>query len=286
MDPVTLFLLGTVISAGVAAYNSNSQDTQNAVDRGFQRDLYNKQRADALADTAAANTYNHPTQQMNRLRQAGLNPNLVYGTGAANTAEVTRATQSNPQSQIAPKIDPSAMQNTLAMYQNAKVQEAQISATQENTRLAVKQGLLVDSEIANKIASKDATLYATEQAKRLQDSTITQANLTNQEKELGNKLKSQELVLNLERNDREKIANTTNIAKTMQDILQSKEQTKNIKLNSSQERELRQLDIDLKRSGLQPHDALYQRKIITWYEKLMERLKETGGLFGGADNLY
>ena len=32
------------------------------------------------------NAYNDPSAQMERLKQAGLNPNLVYGGGATTTA--------------------------------------------------------------------------------------------------------------------------------------------------------------------------------------------------------
>ena len=41
----------------------------------------------AMLSWTLANDYNHPIQQMERLKAAGLNPNLVYGSGsvAGNT---------------------------------------------------------------------------------------------------------------------------------------------------------------------------------------------------------
>lgn len=67
---------------------------------GYYKDIFNNyhnstsgasQQADAnnmaMLSWNLANDYNHPIQQMNRLKAAGLNPNLVYGSGsvAGNT---------------------------------------------------------------------------------------------------------------------------------------------------------------------------------------------------------
>lgn len=59
---------------------------QNERDRQFQLDMWN-----------ATNTYNSPASQMERLKAAGLNPNLVYGNGSAtNTASNITPTASKP----------------------------------------------------------------------------------------------------------------------------------------------------------------------------------------------
>ena len=49
----------------------------------------NRNRRWALQDRDYENAYNHPKQQMQRLREAGLNPNLVYGLGAAQNQSAT-----------------------------------------------------------------------------------------------------------------------------------------------------------------------------------------------------
>lgn len=50
------------------------------------------------------NAYNHPAQQMSRLREAGLNPNLVYGNGSAVQTSAHSPQMVYPQMQ-APKLD-------------------------------------------------------------------------------------------------------------------------------------------------------------------------------------
>nr|QJB18775.1 MAG: DNA pilot protein [Microvirus sp.] len=85
------------------------------------------------------NTYNSPLMQMQRLREAGLNPNLVYDKGATSVASLP------PQAKI-PEV-----RNTLAsaanmnlapmvsLYQDWEVKKAQI----DNMK---KQGELLDQE--------------------------------------------------------------------------------------------------------------------------------------------
>lgn len=55
-------------------------------DRQFAHEMYDIQRAHNLEDWWRQNEYNLPSAQMQRLKDAGLNPNLVYGHGADATA--------------------------------------------------------------------------------------------------------------------------------------------------------------------------------------------------------
>ena len=56
--------------------------------RSMTMDMYNLQRSNNLDFWNMQNAYNHPKMQMARLKEAGLNPMLVYGHGtvAGNTA--------------------------------------------------------------------------------------------------------------------------------------------------------------------------------------------------------
>lgn len=60
------------------------------------------------------NEYNHPSSQMARLRQAGLNPNLIYGSNAAGAAG--NATAPKPFEYTPPQVS-----NPIAEYQNVKL---------------------------------------------------------------------------------------------------------------------------------------------------------------------
>jgi len=80
-----------------------------------------------------ANEYNNPQNQMARLKAAGLNPNLVYGSGAVGNTS-TQTPKYNMPSQEAPKIQLPDILNTLGMYHDVRQKEAQVDATKEVVR--------------------------------------------------------------------------------------------------------------------------------------------------------
>ena len=79
--PLTLPVATLLAGLGSAAGNTVSQLSTNAAQRKWNEAMYNRQRQDALADWARTNEYNSPLAQMQRLREAGLNPHLIYGGG-------------------------------------------------------------------------------------------------------------------------------------------------------------------------------------------------------------
>lgn len=118
----------SIAGAGLSAYGAGKAN-QKSVDlaREMRRsdiEMWNKQ-----------NEYNSPAMQMQRLKEAGLNPNLIYGGGATHTAQ-------QPPSAKVPEV-----QNTLAsmahvnlapaisMYMDMQVKKAQIDNIQSQTKL-------------------------------------------------------------------------------------------------------------------------------------------------------
>ena len=79
------------------------------------------------------NAYNTPEMQMQRLKEAGLNPNLMYGSGTTGNADAPRpahvATTSN---ELASFNANSAIQ-MLGAYQDWQVKKAQIRNIEEET---------------------------------------------------------------------------------------------------------------------------------------------------------
>lgn len=73
--------------------NTLFQHLTNVKNRKFTREMYGRQRADALADWEMQNAYNSPMAQMARFKDAGLNPHLIYGQG--NVAQPVRSSSSS-----------------------------------------------------------------------------------------------------------------------------------------------------------------------------------------------
>jgi len=96
-DPSTV---GAIIGGGSSllgdVFSLFGQSKANRDQEQYQRDTMNLQRQWALEDVATQNAYNSPVQQMQRLKEAGLNPNLLYGEGinAAGNSDQPRSVQS------------------------------------------------------------------------------------------------------------------------------------------------------------------------------------------------
>ncbi len=136
-------IVGSAIGAGaqrraniqnmqLAKYQNNWQTAEN--DKAYARsvEMWNMQ-----------NQYNSPTAQMSRLRQAGLNPNLVYGSGVTGNSA-----GSTPQYQPA-KIQRATMEpyrgwnlglsDAASMYMAMRQNKAQVENMEAQNKLIKEQ---------------------------------------------------------------------------------------------------------------------------------------------------
>lgn len=129
MDPAT----ASLIVGGTQAVSAAGTNVANAL-------MYKRQRADNRQDATTAyqrsidmwnmnNAYNDPSAQMERLKQAGLNPNLVYGGGATTTASAPSAPQAS-------SATPQRFQGVDALpvisaYMDVKMKQAQADLIEE-----------------------------------------------------------------------------------------------------------------------------------------------------------
>lgn len=126
---------GALIGAGLGGLSSYTTSAQNkanqkALDRSNQYDYWLWQNS---------NEYNSPVQQMQRLAQAGLNPNLVYGSGSV-TGNTSGVANSNG---VAPLTAQDYAKNSLGNYQSlltAKQMEENITNTQRTNTNLLRQG--------------------------------------------------------------------------------------------------------------------------------------------------
>lgn len=128
---------GGVGTLGIARDLVNYKLTQRLNKQAWEneREMYAQEIADKERFWKMQNSYNDPSQQMNRLRQAGLNPNLVYGKGADNTAQsVASSSHRTPQLQgFQAQADPLG---DIAKYQAIKKQQSEIQGIDINNQIA------------------------------------------------------------------------------------------------------------------------------------------------------
>lgn len=83
------------------------------------------------------NEYNNPQNQIQRLKDAGLNPALIYGSGSSTASgNQTQLPRYNaPNIQAAPKIDYLSMaMQFLGAYNDFRVKDAQVNNIEANTK--------------------------------------------------------------------------------------------------------------------------------------------------------
>ena len=222
--PVASLLTG-IIGAGA---NTISTISTNNAQRRWNEAMYNRQREDALADWARTNQYNSPLAQMQRFKEAGLNPNLIYGqTNMAQPVRSTDAKSWNPQ---APAFN---LGQIVDQYLQAKQAGASIDIMKEQKEnlKASTEGKLIENLRNAKGLSFIEPMAQAKLEGALQD----------------NKYKGALTTLTLDRNEREAIKLSNDRQKTAQDIIESKQRV----TKSQQEvRNLQETNNILKQTGV------------------------------------
>lgn len=136
---------GALIGAGIGAVSGGAQimaiGKMNKKTRKFQEQMMTRQRDWALADYAMQNEYNSPAAQMARLKEAGLNPNLVYGNGADAQGGVVARTESAQWRPETPDIQ-GAAQGVLSNYQNVHTAMLQNNLLKTQNTIAEREAQL------------------------------------------------------------------------------------------------------------------------------------------------
>lgn len=129
-------MIGGIISGigGLASNLLNRQEQRNVNQQqmDFSREMWDKQGIREKEFWNMQNAYNDPAAQMQRLQNAGLNPNLVYGSGsAAQSAAPLSPKQAHGASPSAARVDfGSIVQQTMALAQ----MKANIARTEAETK--------------------------------------------------------------------------------------------------------------------------------------------------------
>lgn len=119
-------------------YGYTGPGTQNRnVDKTIaaNKELAEYQYSKDLEMWERANAYNSPQSQMARLREAGLNPNMVYGSGSVvgnTTSQLPHYNAPNVEYDYRSPVDLGSM---ISLYQNMQLRGAQIENVKASTRL-------------------------------------------------------------------------------------------------------------------------------------------------------
>lgn len=273
-------IAGAAAQVGGQVYNVAAQGKTNLRTRQFADNMYSRQRQDALSDYQMQNDYNSPTSQMKRLREAGLNPNLVYGNGNTSTAAATVKSSTAPSWQPhAPQVDPGSIGNTVRDYFDTKVKQQTIDNLKAQNTNIVEDTVLKQSQsyatlkAAGKTDAEIATLqFELGQKNRMADTQFSsaQANLEKTKSEVEKIQADKNYTIN--QDERAAIQTTTSVQEAAVRILKMRAETSKIPSEKAEiqariknieaDTKIKTADGELKNKGVQPHDALWQRTLM------------------------
>lgn len=255
-------LLGALAPVVGGAINAQSTNQQNFESRIWAQQMYEKQRADAIEFWNMNNDYNSPVNQMRRFQEAGLNPNLIYGQGNSGNASTPVKTPDIQRPSFDPPKWGSGLSQAMAEYQNTEIRQAQTDNLRtQNTVLLGEAALKAAQTIATKY-SGEKTAFDLGVARDLRDTMVDTA------KEQLRKLQA-DTSFQLGENERRTAMTGANLRESAERVLgmrlqraQTKEEINRIKESIraiQNDNELKRLDIELRRQGINPHDPVYLR---------------------------
>lgn len=280
MGPLVLPLIAAGASLAGSAINAGSQSRTNQSQLSYSREMYDKQRADALADWTRQNQYNSPKEQMMRFKEAGLNPNLIYGQ--QTQSPVVRSSSVEGYSPRAPQVD---LGNAAAMglqglstYQDTQLKDVQTNLVKEQIKNASTDNMLKQLDWAEKniklpyaqqMAQSNAEALRIQNEQRLVDLQFSKDNNPI-------KLETGQYQLNNLISDLAVKVQNMNLSKAQESLAYQTIQ------NLKKEGVLKQLDTNLKTQGIQPNDnvvfriltqAITQGQGIDWIKQQFNNLK-------------
>jgi hypothetical protein len=279
MGPLVLPLIAAGASLAGSAINAGSQSRTNQSQLSYSREMYDKQRADALADWNRQNQYNSPKEQMMRFKEAGLNPNLIYGQ--MTQSPVVRSSSVEGYSPRAPQVD---LGNAAAMglqglstYQDTQLKNVQTDLVKEQIKNASTDNMLKQLDWAEKniklpyaqqMAESNAQALKIQNDQRLVDLEFSKQNnpirLETNQYQLNNLIKDLDVKIQ-----------SMNLSKAQE--AQAYQTIASLKKSGI----LQELDINLKKQGVQPGDNVLLRILtqgitqgqgINWFKEKANNL--------------
>lgn len=251
-------------------WQRQEQQRLNDQSRDYNDKMFNLENLRRVEQWQRENAYNHPKQQMERLRQAGLNPNLVYGKGAENTAgSLSMASSKGDPANNVPVSH--AMPNTgNKILEFAQLRQIQAQTDQVNQ---VTQNLKVDNAlkalgVTAKTIGNEGLLVDTEVKKRTQQAAIDSIWSNAELKQQESAKSYYDLKHNYEKfedrgNGKGFQSNFENKSDTiLENLRMDNKLKKTIMANHELQQEMIKLDYDLKQMGLDGNDPFYIKSMI------------------------
>lgn len=253
-----------------------AQTNLNKKTKEWNEQMYYRQRGDALTDWFMQNQYNSPSNQMARLKAAGLNPNLVYGHGADTLSGPVRSSSSSSWNPSVPNVGGSG---TMDKYFSTQLMQAQLDNLRAN----------------NTVLHNEALLKAAQTSAVNESIPLTQTNVANRQFDLGMKNRLADTVIETALQKQMKVANEVDVmvnkmyrdqryqdmtvqkltselesmaidrAKSQAQIDEIHQRVENMRKSGI----LMQLEINMNNKGIQKNDPVYLRVLTQLWNNMI-----------------
>jgi hypothetical protein len=279
--PIPLAIAAPLIGQGI---NAVSQLLTNRSQKKYAQSAYAQQRKDSLADYTMQNEYNSPQKQMERLKMAGLNPNLAYGSVNTTSAPI-RSTDAKSYSPQAPQIDTSSIQSGLMNQYDIDIKKEQANNLRTQNTVQIQDALLKAAQILATNQGTKKSAFDLSMAESLKENSlqVAQANLKNIQANTQTTLDSNERAAAMQAPTLLKAAEDVltmrmNRTKTIVEKEQIRQQIENLKTDNR----IKNLDENLKQIGVQPGDNILLRMLA----QILDGLNPIKGMKEGIKKLF
>lgn len=256
----------------------NAINMQSDIGNFFlQERNYKRNRKDALADWDRVNAYNHPSAIMARLRDAGINPNLAFGgiaSGGAGSVNSPEASASELDSTRGRSAPPDVMGNLLAQA-DLKIKAAQANNLNVQTNVIREEWNLKRFQAER--AGFDLGIereFAADHRRESIRQTRTSTDLAIAEDARRASLNTSNLQEALERMltmQTQRVNTVLDRSKTYSEIRRNNVEVARAKAHIDlmiKDGTLRDIEIELRKQGVNPNDPAYQRELMKLFKSL------------------
>ena len=278
LDPITA-------AAGITALantaNAVATGKQNKKSRQFSRETYAKTKADNIQFWNMQNEYNSPEAQMQRLKKAGLNPNMVYDKGGAIQPAGNISTPDVQGGQFRTPDFGSIGTGLVQGYFDTKIKQAQYDNLKAaNTKITQENALLAAQTLATSTQTKGYDLNNQLASENFQ--TSIDAATANLQQTRAN------TQYTLSENERKAAMQAPNLQIAAQTVLKMKAETASTEAqkqqiyqtikNLKQDYRLKEFEEDLAKQGIFKWDPLWARSLAQFLQGLTGETTSFTGL--------
>lgn len=269
--PIPAAALSSLVGVGDSLSGFAMEQAINARNQKQYQKQYQQQKADNIAFWQMQNEYNTPEKQMQRFRDAKLNPNLIYGQGNnGNAGNIQAPSASRPNAPYTPdKGLAAAAQNALQYKMDSETRQLSNDNLRADNTIKLEQAQLVNAQTKATLIGAGLKQYD------LDFKSETRPNSLEYQSEKLRGLKTS-TDISLQRNAREAASLASSVAdaaqrmaESRQRVAQSKDEQQRIRASTDlllKDARVRQFEIELRQEGLSPNDPSWQNMVAKFLQ--------------------